>query len=68
LGDGAALPSDLDVVDVLVVIDLDIDHDLVPAQGIEPLGPVGRWRLELTPVPGAPIVVEDYLSVEIFET
>ena len=43
------------------------DHHLVTAQGVEALDPVGRRRLELAPVPGRAVVVEDDLPVQIFE-
>ena len=46
---------------------VEVDHDLVAAQRVEPLDPVGRGRLELAAVPGVAVVVEDDLSVQVFE-
>ena len=53
--------------DVPVVVDVEVDHDLVTAQGVEALDPMGGRGLQFAPVPGAAVVVEDDLAVEIFE-
>ena len=49
-------------------VDVDVDHDLVAAERVEPLGPGGRGRFQLAAVPGAAVVVEDDLAVEVFES
>ena len=41
--------------------------DLVAAQRVEALDPVGRRGLQLAPVPGGAVVVEDDLAVQLFE-
>ena len=45
-------PGDLDVGHHAVV-DVEGDHDLVPAQRVEPLDPAGRRRLAARPGSGA---------------
>ena len=66
LADRAALAADADVGDHAVV-DVEVDDDLVAAERVEALDPRGRRRLELAPVPRGAVVVEDDLSVEVFE-
>ena len=48
-------------------ISVDVDDDLVAAQRVEALDPGRGRRLQLAPVPGGPVVVEDDLPVEVFE-
>ena len=67
LADRAALAADADVGDDAVVVDVEVDDDLVAAQRVEALDPVGRRRVELAPVPRVAVVVEDDLAVEVFE-
>src|SRR5439155_27280303 len=68
LADRAALAGDADVADGAVVADLEVDDDLVAAEGVEALDPSGGRHRQLTSVPGAAVVVEDDLSVEVFES
>ena len=49
------------------VVELQVDDDLVAAQRVEALGPCGGRHLQLPAVPRAAVVVEDDLSVEVFE-
>ena len=64
----AGLPDRLlPVLDRAAVVDVEEHHDLVAAQRVEPLGPGGRRRGQLTPVPGVAVVVEDDLAVEVFQ-
>ena len=51
-----------------VVVDLDVEDDLVAAQGVEALDLVGGRNGELAPVTRRAVVVEDDLSVEVFES
>src|SRR5262249_25271385 len=66
LADRTALTPDLHVVDPAVV-DLEIEHDLVPAERVEALGLVRRRDRELATVARRAVVVEDDLSVEVFQ-
>ena len=59
-------PRDLEVGQ-RAVLDHDGDHDLVAAQRVEALDPVGGGRVQLAPVPGRAVVVEDDLAVQVFE-
>src|SRR5438067_2006190 len=67
LTDGAALAGDLDVGDDAAVADVEVDHDLVAAEGVEAFHPAGGGRGQLAAVAGVAVVIEDDLSVEVFE-
>ena len=54
--------------DGAAVADLEVDDDLVAAEGVEALDSAGGRHRQLTSVPGAAVVVEDDLSVEVFES
>src|SRR4029079_7846470 len=69
LADGTTLAGDLHVGDrVGVVVDLDEEDDLVAAQRVETLHLVRGRNGQLAAVPGRAVVVEDDLSVEVFES
>ena len=51
----------------LAVLDQEADDDLIAAERVEALHPVGRGGFELAPVTRRAVVVEDDLPVEIVE-
>ncbi len=68
LADRAALARNLDVAHGFGSgIDVEVEHDLVTAQGIETFDLVRGGRFELAAVSGRAVVVEDDLPVEVFE-
>jgi len=68
LADRTALARDLHVAHcVRFGVDVEVQDDFVTAQRIEPLDLVRRRNRELAAVPRRAVVVEDDLSVQVFE-
>src|SRR5579871_5251399 len=64
-GDGAAAALETEVAD-LAAVQLEIDRELVTAQGVEALlHPIGPS--DLAEVPRAAVVIHDHVAVEILE-
>src|SRR3546814_21055518 len=50
-----------------IALEVDVDDDLIAAERVEALDAVRRRRRQLATVPRRAVVVEDALSVKVFE-